>query len=84
MFKANDTVFVNKIGGVSGRVVDYNPCTNEVRVLHRLRHNYWHQMKYNADFIRKSEYPLSWDMTTPFVTPTPSFLSRALAFIGLG
>jgi hypothetical protein len=25
MFKANDTVFVDKIGGVSGRVVDYNP-----------------------------------------------------------
>jgi hypothetical protein len=84
MFKPNDTVFVNKIGGVSGRVVDYNPTTNEVRILHRMRHNYWLQMKYNADFIRKSEYPLSWDMNTPFVTPSPSFLSRALAFIGLG
>jgi hypothetical protein len=84
MFKPNDTVFINKIGGVSGRVMSYNPFTNEVRVLHRMRHNYWHQMKYNADFIRKSEYPLSWDINTPFVTPSPSFLSRALAFIGLG
>jgi hypothetical protein len=84
MFRANDTVFVDKIGGVSGRVVDYNPYTNEVRVLHRMRHNYWLQMKYNADFIRKSAYPLSWDITTPFVTPSPTFISQALAFIGLG
>lgn len=84
MFKANDTVFIKQIGGVSGRVVDYNPYTNEVRVLHRVRHSYWHVMKYDAEYVRKSEYPLSWDINTPFVTPSPSFLSRALAFIGLG
>jgi hypothetical protein len=84
MFKANDTVFVRKVGGLSGRVVDYNPITQDVRVLHRIRHNSWLQVKYNGDYIEKSRYPLSWDITTPFVTPTPTFLSRALSFIGLG
>jgi hypothetical protein len=84
MFNPNDTVFVDKVGGVSGRVVYYNADTNEVSILHRLKHNYWQAIKYNADYVRKSTYPLSWDITTPFVTPTPSLLSRALAFIGLG
>lgn len=82
MFKANDTVFVNKLGGVSGRVVDCNPYTNEIRVLHRMRHNYWLQMKYNANYIRKSAYPLSWDINTPFVTPKPSMLQTLYSYLG--
>lgn len=81
MFKANDTVFIKQIGGVSGRVVNYNPYTNDIIVLHRLKHNSWREMKYNAEYVRKSEYPLSWDMNTPFVTAKPSFFSRALSFL---
>jgi len=81
MFHSNDTVFVDKIGGVSGRVVNYNPHTNEITILHRIRHNYWLQMKYDVKYVKKSEYPLSWDMNTPFVTPKQSFISRALALI---
>jgi hypothetical protein len=81
MFKANDTVFIKQIGGVSGRVVSYNPYTNVILILHRLKHNSWHVMKYNAEYVRKSEYPLSWDMNTPFVTPKPTFISRALSFL---
>ena len=84
MFNPNDTVFVRKIGGLSGRVVDYNPITQDVRILHRVRHNSWLQVKYNAEYIVKSAYPLSWDINTPFVTPNSTFISRALAFIGLG
>jgi hypothetical protein len=82
MFKPNDTVFVYKIGGISGRVVDYNPYTNEVRVLHRMRHNYWLQVKYNADLIRKSAYPVSWDMNTPFVTQKPTMLESLYSYLG--
>ena len=82
MFKPNDTVLVNTPGGQSGRVVDYNPYTNDVRVLHRLRHNYWMQVRYNSNYIRKSAYPLSWDMNTPFVTPEPSMLQTLYSYLG--
>jgi len=79
MFSANDSVY---IGSVSGRVINYNPLTEKVHVLHRVSSKYWVQRVYDAGRVKKSVHPLMWDITTPFVTPKPSMLHTIFSYLG--
>jgi len=80
MFKPNDSVYVEY--GSSGRVVNYNPYTNDILILHRLSEKSWLQVKYNAEYVKKSTNPLFWDINTPFLTPKPSMLQTIYSYLG--